>query len=74
MDPKLIDKLFAGLGEPLDPPTRLQRAKDMLIHALGGCRMVPLMKYDPASDQMVEVGLICVSCLREGDQPGGPIH
>lgn len=74
MDPKQIEKLFADLGVPTDEPGRLRRAKDLVIHALAGCRPVPLVKYDEATDQMEEVGLICVSCLRQCGYTKDPIQ
>jgi hypothetical protein len=74
MDPKLIDKLFADLPVPVDGPSRLERAKALVVHALGGCRPVPLLVFDPASERMVEVGLICVACLRNCDYTDEPIQ
>jgi hypothetical protein len=74
MDPRLIEKLFADLDVPVDGPSRLERAKALVSHALGGCRPVPLLRFDPASERVVEVGLICATCLRNCDYTDEPIQ
>lgn len=69
MDQNTIEKLFKDLDIPTYTVSRVQRAKDLVRHALGGCRPVPLLVIDPASDRMLEVGLICPICLRSCDYP-----
>ena len=74
MHQKLIEKVLADMGIPIDPPSRSRRARDLISHALGGCRPVPLTRFDPASHRLVEVGLICAVCLRNCDYPEGRIE